>query len=157
MRSATQRRVDVLKRVLIGAAVGTISLVSFSTMAGASNASKATAWAKQNHATPILQKIAGDVSAISKDANHTQKLVAACNALTRDVPQAQHLPAIPVASFESLWSRGLADLSKGAHSCLAAFTATDENQLGRAKSLGNKSDQQLNAGLALIGQLGSDG
>jgi hypothetical protein len=157
MRNANcrQRGYDVLKKVLAGAAVGTIALVSCSTMAGASNASKAEAWAKQNHAGPIGQKVVQDAGAYVKGANasSSKKIIAACKALQRDVPAAQHLPPIPVPSFESFWSKGLADLSKGANSCLAAYTAKDENQIGHAKTLAEKGANQVNAGVEALQQL----
>jgi hypothetical protein len=150
--------IDVLKRALIGATVGAISLVSFSTVAGASDKSQANAWAKQDNAEAILRKVSLDAVAFVKagDAANRKKIIASCNSLSRDVPTAQHLPPIPVASFESLWSRSLADLSKGASTCLAAYTARDENQLGRAKSLAEKGARQVNAGIALLEKLSNE-
>lgn len=142
----------MLQRVLIGVSVGAISLVSFGTVAGASNTSEMNAWAKQSNAGPIMRKVVQDAGAFVKaaDAASHNKLLSACKNLSRDVPAAKRLPTIPVKSFQSLVSRSLTDLSNGATTCLAAFTASDEEQTSRAKSLAEKGARQVNAGIGLL-------
>ena len=149
---------QVLKRAGIGATIAAVALASLSTGAGASNRSQASAWANRNNAGPIARKVVQDADSYVNAANaaSTNKLLKACHNLSRDLPAAQDLPRIPVASFESLWSRGLADLSKGASQCLAAYTARDEQRPSRARSLAEASAHSVNAGVSLLQKLSTE-